>query len=354
MSLTQPQKDSIIAKILSGDTYLTIDDVTYISRIPTRAIRHKANLLYGDIVDKCRFYDWLYKDEVTAALRAYGILKHTDANLVEIEKAIEDKKIQMFESLLQTSNLPKLRKELDMIKAKYHEMLHNQHFMDYVTKEGFGTMLMQQYIVASTLYYEETNKRVWKDEEIDGADFFFLDEVMGHIEKSRTSLDDLREIARTEPWRSIWAVSKGNPYGKSAGEWTEDQKHLALLSRMYDNIMEHPECPADNVISDDDLLDGWMAMNRRRREKERVESQINNSLGDLHKGAGELFIPVSDREQAAKIQNLNDAQGKMIIRQREAALQQRGGPIQESDLPDVKLNIQLQAQQEHKQKMKGR
>lgn len=352
MSLTIPQKDNIIAKILSGDTYLTINGTTFISRLPNRVIKHKAHLLYSKAFEESRFNDWMYKEDIRDFLRRTGIIKHTDANLKQIEKVIEDKKIAIYDSLLRTNNMKQLRKELNMVRAKHNEMLYNQHFLDYVTPDGYATMIMQQYIIAATLYTED-NKRVWEDDEIEMSDFFLLDQVMGELERGRAGIDALREISRSEPWRSLWTISKANPFGKSAGEWSEEQKQLALLSRMYDNIFEHPECPPDSIIEDDDLLDGWMAKNRRIREKEKIENRLNDSIGKNHKNDAELFVPVATQEQAQEIYSLNDVNSRMIIKQREASLTAMG-VVKEDQLPDVKLGLHLQAQQEYMAKVKGK
>ena len=352
MSLTIPQKDNVIAKILSGDTYLTISGTTYISRLPNRSIKHKAHILYTRVAEDAKYNEWLFREDARDVLRKFGILKHTDDNLKQIERAIEDKKISLYDSLLRTDNMKQIRKELKMIKEKYHEMLYNQHFLDYVTPEGYATMLMQQYIVAATLYHED-GTRVWKDEDIERADFFLLDQIMGELERGRANIDSLREISRTEPWRSLWTISKSNPFGKSAGEWSDEQKQLALLSRMYDNIFEHPECPSDNILEDDDLLDGWMAKNRRKREKEKLETHIENSMGKNHRNDKELFIPVETQEQAQEIYSLNDTHSRMVIKQREASLV-RMGEMKEDQLPDVKLDIQMQAHREYMDKVKGK
>ncbi len=352
MSLTNPQKDNIVAKILSGDTYLTIDGILYISKLPTKAIRHKAHMLYENAVCEARFNEWLFKEDIRDMLRQIGILKHTEDNLKQVEKVIEDKKIALYDSLLRLDNMKQIRIELTRIKAKYNEMLYSQHFLDYVTPEGYATMLMQQYIVAATLY-DEDGKRIWRDDEINRADFFLLDQIMGELERGRASVDALREISRTEPWRSLWTISKANPFGKSAGDWSEEQKQLALLSRMYDNIFEHPECPTDNIIADDDLLDGWMAKNRRKRDREKTENRINDSIGKNHSDAKELFIPVANQEQASEIYGMNDVHSRMIIKQRENALIS-AGVLKEDELPDVRLDLHMQAQREYMAKVKGK
>ena len=84
---------------------------------------------------------------------------------------------------------------------------------------------------------------------------------------------EIRELARSEPWKSIWSSSKneGVLFGKRAIELSEEQKHLIMWSTMYDSIGESPDSPSDKIIADDDMLDGWLILQRREREHNKKE-----------------------------------------------------------------------------------
>ena len=40
---------------------------------------------------------------------------------------------------------------------------------------------------------------------------------------------------------------------------------------MYDNVYESHERPNDKIIEDDDCLDGWFIVQRRKHEKDKNE-----------------------------------------------------------------------------------
>ena len=44
-----------------------------------------------------------------------------------------------------------------------------------------------------------------------------------------------------------------------------DQKNILILSRMYDNVQESLDCPADDIMQDDDMLDGWFIHQKNKK-----------------------------------------------------------------------------------------
>ena len=114
---------------------------------------------------------------------------------------------------------------------------------------------------------------------------------------------------------------------------------------MYDNVYENPERPSDEVIEDDDMLDGWFAKLRRDAEQERKQREVDailNKKGVGKDGKGEMFVVSNSAEEANKIRGLNNINQRMKMRQREAAVQQKGS-VEEQNLPDVKLELRSEA-----------
>ena len=90
-------------------------------------------------------------------------------------------------------------------------------------------------------------------------------------------------------WRGYWNADKTNIFDKCTTELTDEQRALLNISRMYDNIYEHPECPDDKIIEDDDALDGWMILQKRKNDKDKKKSQFDSSNPNL-KNSGEVFV----------------------------------------------------------------
>lgn len=122
---------------------------------------------------------------------------------------------------------------------------------------------------------------------------------------------------------------------------------------MYENISKHPDCPPDNVINNDDLLDGWMIIEKQKREKEQTTAHVNDRLQGRHQKADEVFLPAKTKEEIDRIKNMNDTRGHMIKAQRNAAIKAKGKVV-DADFMDRKLQIQTEANQQFIQHARGK
>ena len=61
---------------------------------------------------------------------------------------------------------------------------------------------------------------------------------------------------------------------------------------MYDNIQESMDCPTEDVINDDDMLDGWFIVQNRKREKDKKEKDVDLA----EKIARQLFGKVKNQK----------------------------------------------------------
>ena len=107
-----------------------------------------------------------------------------------------------------------------------------------------------------------------------------------------------------------------------------------IWSITYDNIQESLDCPGEDIINDDDALDGWFISQRRKREKEKSEKKWGD---DKHINATDVFI-MSDEEEAKDIYSINSNESLGIIRERQAALAQKGS-LKYEDVPDLRRDI---------------
>jgi hypothetical protein len=106
---------------------------------------------------------------------------------------------------------------------------------------------------------------------------------------------------------------------------TDEQRALVNWSLLYDNVYQHPECPADAVVEDDDLLDGWLIDQRRDREAKatggggRVQLVGNEKI----RGSQEVYLVAETPADARKVVDLNDEFGRAVQKQRFAHLRRR-------------------------------
>ena len=67
----------------------------------------------------------------------------------------------------------------------------------------------------------------------------------------------------------------------------------------------------------------------------------------------EIFLMANEKGDIQDIYNMNDAQSKHIIETRNKVISD-AGTIEHADLPDVQMNMQMQATQEFRQNMRKR
>ncbi len=333
--MQQTKKNSAIHRLLSGIHICG----TYYIHPPSLEVLSRAAEIYNDVL-----YAESYSDSLITEfhLRKLGCdIKALDDEIAVLDKRQEDLKIEMFENYLKDTLIKKLKNNLFLVKKRIITLQQHKHQYDHLMPEGVADVARTQYLVTQTLRDSKGDRIITCD--LDEVDYKFLDSVIWRILSDPISDSLIREIARTDPWRSYWSVEKGNVFGRPVVELTGDQRRLIGYARMYDSIFESPECPPDCIIEDDDMLDGWLIKSRRDREKERDLQNVERILGDKHKNSGEIFMMATNQEEARKIDNLNTPEAKRIKAQRAQMVQQRG-EVTDKEFPDVQIDLLQQSQ----------
>ncbi len=281
---------------------------------------------------------------------------NVDSNIDEMDKRLDNLKVSLYNAhiSLQSLSVKSIRKELKQLKDKIDSTLNQRRSLNYVTLDGYASSIKQQYIIYSTLYHENGNK-IWKD--FNDVEFSLIYSIIKKIYEFRIDMDRMRELARTEPWRSHWGADKQNIFEKSVINLSDEQRILLLYSKMYDNAYEHPECPSDEIIEDDDMFDGWMIRERNKRNKERETSAIEKNINAKHSRAQEVFIPVETMEDAKKLSQLNSPHAQAIKKQRLNLIKEkskRGEVTKDIEFMDKRLELQQQQVQQMTKHIKGK
>ncbi len=328
------RKESVLNNLLSGYTIIEIANKKYIVDTPDIKLINESNYYYNQIIKENRFAPWIHKRNTIGILISHGLWSLADdKSLKELEKSLEDKKVQLFHSYWQNKKqVDRIRKEIDMIRLKQGQLYVNRHCLDNVTLEGFAEKATEHFLFTKVILDENYNK-------LENIDYCVLEAILKKYKELQPSEVEYRELARTEPWRSFWS-SSGLSNFRVIGN---NQRTLLLFSKMYDNIYENPEAPAEEVIADDDLLDGWLITTKRKRDKEREESFMNTNveMNSKHGSAGEIIIPASSKEDVDRIQNMNDIRAKMIRKQRQELLDKKE-KVSDLELPAIQTEVQEQ------------
>lgn len=327
--MTEKEKLALIYRIISGYTIIN----GYIIDTATDSLLNESLDIYKQSIIKHRFEGLMTKEFAKNILIVKGLWSFTDDNnLIELDKSIDNCKLELYNNYtMPSSQVKQIRNRLETIKRIKAEKLNIKHFLDRYTIEGLADYNTEMYIFNKLVLNKD-----YKPIEVNGI---VLERLITQYKLSWPSNSDLRLIARSEPWRSFWAIDQ-NCFRVLGDE----QKALIMFSKMYDTVYEHPDRPEDMIINDDDALDGWFISMKRKHESEKVKNK-QNALTNRHPRAQEIFVasvdksgrPLSEQE-AKEIAEMNDIRGKLVQKQISDLVQQKE-VVRDMDIPSIRLEV---------------
>lgn len=334
-----------LSRILSGFYIFLYRGQRYKLVYPDIGIKYEAELYADQAYEDIKFNDWIKEDDIIYSLVDMGVWPHNgDEILKSLEKQIDDKKVDLYNNFLNPNALKTHRKTLQNIKSAYNRQYNIRHSLDHLTADGYSQLVKNQYILIHSLYTMD-NQRIFPC--IEDVDIGLLNQLSSTISENTIEISVYRTIARSEIWKNYWSANNNQLFDKSTINWTDEQKTLVVLTRMYESAYQHPECPPDNVVEDDDMFDGWMIHQKRENEKLRNKNRTEKLLEDKKLGkAGEIFVKANSQEEAQNIYNLNDNTSRHIIKERTNVINQNSGQIDDANLPDVQRNLVVQKNQQ--------
>ena len=183
-----------------------------------------------------------------------------------------------------------------------------------------------------------------------------ISSVLDMVTQNEILPETFRKLARSYPFRGMWNLSKktGDLFGGSAID--VDKNKLALISyaQMYDNVYENPESPKDEVIEDDDCLDGWFILQRRKIEKDKKQAEADALISNEKiANSSEIFLMAKNQEDVNNIYDLNDPVSRAKIKQRESQIESEGS-VKFADLHDVRQEMYIESRQKGMEQIKSR
>jgi len=147
----------------------------------------------------------------------------------------------------------------------------------------------------------------------------------------------LRNIVKSDTWSSYNV--KDNIFGPSV-QLNDDQRNLLALQRMYNNVRQHPECPSDEIIDDDDALDGWFLLQKDKKKKEKIKNSLLKKVGGKIKDHSSVFIVTQNEEERKAIWEMNDVEGKRTLKAIDKTMEERKGEkIAWQDIPIIRQQL---------------
>ena len=316
----------------------TVNIDNYVVYPPTAMQQLEACCVYNDAFESAQSDGIMTESQMLAWMIDQGFWhKSEDLKLEEIKKEIEDTKVEIYKSFLIFDE--KYARNLKFTLRRLHNIYLEQGAKktDFFTNtcEAFADLEKNDWIISNTTF-------------LNNEKYDFSNNDLHHIslayQKSILSEKIIREIARSEPWKSTWSLHQkigkklftlGDEY-----ELTFNQKSLLVWSSLYDNIKESLDCPTDKIIEDDDALDGWFIDQNRKREREVDLDAVSKTLG-RNVNKNEVFVVARDEEHAKKIHGLNSQAGRQIIKNRSEQIRKQGS-VEYHHLKDKQLEYQQQ------------
>lgn len=341
--------EGILYRIFSGFYTIDIDGKNYKIISPTISIKNQAHKIYLGVLDDYKFdtTSWISEKAIKNLLKAYNIWDDTKQKLLdESIKDIDKLKIQLYLNFNNSTLKSEIKTKLVSLNDNINKLYAQKHYFDYLTLDHYAQSIKSQFIIVNTIL-DSNNQPIFNFNDFDYIDIKFLEKIVNHIQDNIIDIYMIKKIARNELWKSFWSISKEKIFDGKIKDWTDDQRSLVNFSKVLDSIREHMEAPSEEIINDDDALDGWILYQHEKTEKEKKKKLINDRYNLDNKKAGELFLVTDNTEEAREIFQLNDPMASTDIKQMQKIANEKG-QLNWSELPHVKRDIQQQLMEMNK------
>jgi hypothetical protein len=339
--------DQLLSRIIAGFLYIEYNNRYYILKKPSIALKYKADLLYEKTYQEHLYSSWLLLADTEGILVENGVWRFQNNEVLkQIDKQLENLKVDLFQNYLQPNRRKDIKKQISSMNMQKDRILTAKHSLDQYTLESYAGRIRNEFIIMNTLYYK--NKKVFSYKK--NKNSIFLNNIASKISSSLPSISDIRILARSELWKSYWSANKINIFPGTVFEWTDEQRALVNMSKMFDSVYDHPECPAENIIDDEDALEGWMIMQKRKNEQMKSKNKTDSMLmSPKMKKANEVFIMSNSAEETQEIINSNTFMSKQRMKEKFSAIKSTNEDgIAEAQLPDVQRELREQLQNQRK------
>jgi hypothetical protein len=340
------EREYFVSRLRTG-FYIINDGETKIKVVtPTVEQEYESNEVFMDSYNRCVADGFLTEDEMLEWMIEKGLWSEDKQNQFnKIEKDIESFKVELFQNRSKEAERERIRKILNGAKTLKAELSREKEEYFSNTCEGIAlndknVTMFEWCCLVDGEPYKFPNDNAFQ------LYFMWISKILREHQ--------VRELARTDPWSSFWALRGQGPLFKNKEQLTIDQKNILIWSQMYDNIQESMDCPPKSVIEDDDMLDGWMILQRQKSESEKAKSELETKMNNSKIAqSDEVFIFTDNKKDAQDINDMNSFGAKKIKQQRMALISSKG-EAQDLDFKDQKIRVSNMQNEKFKGRFGGR
>lgn len=341
------EREYFVSRIRSGVYFIPFNESTLKILTPTLEDEYYINLAYSQAYDEALAQDIMTEDEMLDWMIDKNLWTEEDEQKQEqLEKNLETLRIKIYENRFQTEKREKIRQYLRATEEGLQKLAQKKAAYYQNTCEGNAWLKKCHASIRRCTFLN--------GEPCDFSDISIQD-VWYVYNKEFLQESDVRELSRNEPWRTLWNIRKDcnlNLFDNKGRELSIDQKNIIMWSKMYDNIQESMDCPTDDVIEDDDLLDGWFVIQKNKREKERAQSEVDSIVSNNKiANSQEIFVFAQTPQDAARVEKANTFHSSMIKKERMSVVQEKG-EAKDMDFRDQQLKVRSMANEQYKAKFR--
>jgi len=349
--------ERLIAKISWGYTSATVSTqdgklVSLLLRPPIPKEQAKAAMVYSTERHRATLIGLPSEEEILIDLIALGRWNiETEDEIAGLEKDIHTIRRGLLDFLFNKTKLEQARSLLRRAENALINRFYHKHNLLQNSAEAYAEVCQQRYLIGRITETESGNL-FWPtetdfDECSDSELITQLCEIF--FQKSRLSISIIREIAKSNVWRTYWEITKTvhDLFDGPVSGWSLDQRELAYWSTIYDSVHAAFERPSKDIIVDDDLLDSWFI-----RQGEKIESKTQTGMAPqpLKPGRSEQFI-MADREGAKRVYDMNDPIVRVKLKARQKVIREKGA-VREQDMPDSQGEMRQQLMEKQRKHVK--
>ena len=337
--------NKLLYRIILGYYYIYIGNKKYKIVYPSLKIKYEAEILYDFIIEDNK-YDktWLTDSEIDFQLNVLGLWnKNKEQTLKDIETRLEDTKIELYLSFANQDKKIKLKKQIQSIIKNIAELLNEKNVLNHLSIKEYAFGIKNEFIIMNTIY-NNSNRLHFKNPKKNTHEHKMLQLFTKEILDNALQPAQLRELAKSDIWKSYVAAIN---LEKNILDINDDYKNLINIHKMYEGAKQHPECPSEDILKDDDALDGWFIFQHRKSQKEKKKNAILDRVGGNIKNAGEVFLMTDDQQETKDIYSLNDAETNRNIEEIKR-LHKEKGSVPWQELSFVKKQVQEQINSQSK------
>lgn len=341
------EREYFISKLRMGIYYVNIDGKVLTIKTPSIEDEYFINKRFRDDYNRCIEEGIKTEDEMLEWMRERGLwTQEDDKKESGIKKDIENTKKELFINRHRTNIREGARVVIRAGQNQLTKVLQKKTKFYGNTCEGIANIGKVEEFLKRCTYY---NDNLCNIEE------FKIETLSSKYYKSLHEEKIIRELSRSEPWRSLWTLRDSSGYqlfNNTDRELSPDQRNILVWSRMYDNVHESPDCPSNEVIEDDEMLDGWFLIQSDKRKDSIMESELENKLSNQKiANSPEVFLMADNQEDAIRIDSMNSQHARTIKRQRFNQIKQQG-KVDSGQLGDERLEMNRISNQQYRDKFR--